>query len=378
MMLAACGPSGGGPGGPGQAAGNSVVALTVDVTQPSVRQLAGELETSGTVYAWQEVAVGAEVSGYRLSEVLVDVGDRVAKDQVLARLDDTLLKEALRQAEATVAEYRATLDQARAQAKRGNALRETGLMSAQDVETLNTSVTTSATRLNSAESQLETAKQRLLYATVRAPDSGVISERDATPGQIPIAGATLFKLIRQSRVEWRADIPAGDLTKVKRGMKASITRADGSVVSGAVRTVSPGLDPNTQRGTAYVDFQLDSLVRPGMYVTGRLELGKAQTVTVPLAAVSVRDGFNYVFVLEEGNKLRQQRVQVGRLLTDAMEITGGLERDATIVASGTSFVRDGDVVQIAQATAQSVASSSQSSTPSVVQSPASSATAARK
>lgn len=346
---------------------NATPALTVEVTAPDGGGTVQVLDTSGGLFAWQEVAVGADVSGYRVSEVFVDVGDSVQKGQVLAKLDDALLRQSVLQAQAAVEEAKATLEQTQAAARRGEALQKSGLISKQDLETLNTNAATATARLNSATAQLQAANQKLDYATIHAPDGGVISERSVAPGQIANAGANLFKLIRQSRVEWRAEIPASELGKVRRGMTASITRADGTKATGVVRTVSPGLDTNTQRGLAYVDLKLEPLVRPGMYVTGAIHLARAKTLTVPLAAVSVRDGFSYVFVLQPDRTVRQQRVTVGQLLNDTIEVRDGLSSDDRIVATGAGFLHDGDVVRLGSgaATASTQTSSSSAKAPAI-------------
>lgn len=350
LALSACGQSnsnipatGGGMGaGPQQQS-----ALTVEVAQPSNDYSAQVLDTAGGIFAWQEVAVGAEVSGYRVSEVLVDVGDTVTAGAVLARLDDTLLREALNQAQATVAVAKAALEQAKANAQRGNALQQPGVISKQDAELLNTSAATASAQLLNAESLLQTARQRLEYAVIRAPDAGVISARNIVPGQLANSGTALFNVIRQSRVEWRAEIPANAIASIRRGLTATVKRADGSLAKGTVRTVSPGIDANTQRGIAYIDLKLESQVRPGMYVTGSIQLGNSSALTVPLTAVNVRDGFSYVFIYQPNNIVKQQRVQTGRLLNERIEITEGLTADQKVVISGVGFLRDGDAVRVA-------------------------------
>jgi RND family efflux transporter MFP subunit len=255
------------------------------------------------------------------------------------------------------------MEQAQASARRGNALQQPGVISKQDAEQLNTVAATATAQLTNAESLLQSARQRLEYASIKASDSGVISARNATPGQIASAGATLFSLIRDNRIEWRAEVPAYDIGQVKRGMTARIKRPDGSYATGTVRTVSPGLDPNTQRGTAYVDLKLEPQVRPGMYLTGAIELAKANSLRVPLAAVTVRDGFSYVFVLQPDNLVRQQRVNVARLLSDSVELSEGITAEDRIVASGVGLLRDGDRVSLVTATDSSTQAASAKITP---------------
>lgn len=366
IALSACGQSSSGPsaaagnGGMGAGGPRQQATLTVAVTQPKQTKSAEVLDTAGGLFAWQDVAIGSEVSGYRVSEVLVDVGEVVKKGQVLARLDETLLRESFNQAQAAVNVARATMEQAQATARRGNALQQPGVISKQEAEQLNTAAATATAQLANAESQLEAAKQRLQYTSIKSPDNGVISSRAVSPGQIANAGTTLFSLIRDSRIEWRAEVPASEIGKVRRGMSASIKRADGSLATGKVRTVSPGLDANTQRGTAYVDLQLEPQVRPGMYVTGFIELAKSDSLTVPLAAVTVRDGFSYVFVLQPDNSVRQQRVSVNRLLSDSVELKDGITAEDRIVASGAGLLRDGDVVQLADSGTQKPADTANS------------------
>lgn len=338
-------------GSAGMGAGGNAAALTVDLATAAVSNSPQVLDTAGGLFAWQEVAIGAEVSGYRVAEVLVDVGDTVTKGQVLARLDSTLLKQAYDQAQAAVAVAKATMEQAQASARRGNSLQQTGLISKQDAEQLNTTAATTAAQLQNAESQLQSAKQRLEYADIKATDPGVISARNVAPGQIPTAGTALFMLIRDSRVEWRAEIPAASIGKVKRGMRAYIKRVDGTLAMGTVRTVSPGIDASSQRGAAYVDLKLEPQIKPGMYVSGSIELAQTKTLSVPLSAVTVRDGFSYVFVLQPNGTVRQQRVTVGRLLSDRVELQDGIAAGDRIASSGVGLLRDGDRVRVANADA---------------------------
>lgn len=317
--------------------------------------MARSLDTSGGLFAWQEVAVGAELSGYRVSEVFVDVGDAVQKGQLLAKIDDVLARESLAQAAANVAAARATLQQTKAAAQRAKSLQQSGVLSRQDMEQLDTAAATATAQLAGVESQHQAARQRLEYTSILAPDAGVISTRAVVPGQIANTGTTLFTLIRQGRVEWRAEVPAANLAQVRRGSFATVQRPDGSRATGAVRTVSPGIDANTQRGTAYVDLKLESAIRPGMYVTGAIKLAEAKILTVPLSALSVRDGFSYVFVVNEDKTVQQRRITAGSFIKDRVEIRSGVTPEELIVASGAGFLHDGDTVQVVASNATSAA-----------------------
>ncbi|KPK04096.1 MAG: hypothetical protein AMJ64_14415, partial [Betaproteobacteria bacterium SG8_39] len=134
---------------------------------------------------------------------------------------------------------------------------------------------------------------------------------------------------------------------VHGGMAAAVNPiGDGPPVAGTVRTVSPGLDPATRRGIAYVDLPLTADLRPGMYVGGTLELGSSAAVVLPLSAVTTRDGSQYVFAVDEDRRVRELKVDVGTTVDDLIEITDGLPDDVQVVRSGGAFLRDGDLVDI--------------------------------
>lgn len=331
---------------PGTPAGPAV-ALTVKTTQAEPRDLTATIDTSGPLVAWQEVSIGSEVTGYRVQDVLVDVGDSVKKGQVLARLDRTILQADREQAQAQLAEAEATVKEAKANADRAAALLKRGAISAQEADQQMTTAATAVARVQSSRASLATAEQRLKYGEIIAPDDGVISARTVSPGQIATSGNDLFKLIRQRRVEWRAEIPEAQFGHVHKGMLAQVRRADGSLAKGRVRALSPNLDPNTHRGIAYVDLTLEPALSPGMYVTGSIELGSMKALTLPLDAVSVRDGFSYVFIVGPDAVVKQKRVTVGRVMPDAIEISEGISATENVVAAGSGFLHDGDHVAVA-------------------------------
>jgi RND family efflux transporter MFP subunit len=170
-------------------------------------------------------------------------------------------------------------------------------------------------------------------------------------------GQELFRLIRGSRLEWRAEVSAADLAKLKPGMVATLTTPSGMRVQGRVRMVAPTVDPQTLNGLVYVDLpisQTGDTVRAGTFARGEFELGRASALTLPQSAVLLRDGFAYVFRLEERNKVAQTKVTVGRRVGDQIEISDGIAPEARVVASGAGFLADGDSVRVVDAPATAV------------------------
>jgi HlyD family secretion protein len=197
---------------------------------------------------------------------------------------------------------------------------------------------------------------RLAQTQVVAPDAGIISARQATVGAVLPAGQELFRLIRQGRLEWRAEVPSADLARVKPGMPASIAAVSGAApVVGKVRMVAPTVDPATRNGIVYVDLGATTEVKAGMYARGEFDVGASEALTLPQGAVVLRDGFSYVLMVGADSKVTQAKVGVGRRVGDRIEITSGLRADAKVVAAGGGFLSDGDTVRVVAAPAPKTA-----------------------
>ena len=330
-------------------------ALTVTGTQAQTQALPIKLTANGNIAAWQEASVGAEIGGLRLAEVLVNVGDTVQRGQVLARFATDAVQADLAQARAVVAEASASAQEATANADRVRALLNTGVFSGQQSSQYLTAEQTAKARVESAKAVMAAQLLRLQNTEVRASDSGLISARLATVGAVVGAGSELFKLIRQGRLEWRAEVGANDLYRLPVGAAVSVAAASGSPVTGRVRTVAPTVDPQTRSGLVYVDLpsgpSRQAGLKAGMFASGEFELGSSPALTVPQQAVVVRDGFSYVFRLNADQRVSQLKVQTGRRVGERVELLDGVGAESSLVASGAGFLNDGDLVKVAPAAA---------------------------
>lgn len=337
---------------PGTAAATAAKpALTVTTTQARQDEWPITLGANGNVAAWQEAVVGAELSGMRLTEVLVNVGDRVRRGQVLARLSTDTVQAELAQTRAALAEARAALAEAQANAERARQLQTTGAISAQQINQYLTAEQTARARVEAQAARTQADELRLSQTRIVAPDDGIISGRVATVGSIVQPGSELFRLIRGGRLEWRAEVPAADIGRIQPGMTAVLLHADGSREQARVRMVAPTVDPQTRNGIVYVDLAAGTAARAGMFARGEIELGRARALTLPQSAVVLRDGFSYAFRVGPDSRIAQIKLDTGRRQGDRIEITGGLTPDAPVVAAGGGFLADGDLVRVVQAPA---------------------------
>ncbi|MBU3672258.1 MAG: efflux RND transporter periplasmic adaptor subunit [Sinobacteraceae bacterium] len=336
--LAACGGSGK-PAAP-------VSSLTVTVTQPQRQTVEREIAASGSVAAWQEMSLGVELTGIRVANVLVEPGARVSAGQPLLELDRRTLDVQARQAEANLAQAKASAELAIAQATRGETLLERNLISTNDYEVLRANRAKAEAQRTSAEAERDNARLRLGFATLRAPDSGIVSARNVQPGQIVASGAELLRLIRRGRLEWRAEVAETDLPRIKIGDRVGLRGPGGAAVEGRIRAVSPAINPQTRTALVYADLTEPGALRAGMFAEGRLRVGQAEVTVVPRESVVFRDGFPYVFTVGEGGVVGQRRIDAGASYGDRIEVRSGLTLNDRIVVRGAGFLGDGDIVKV--------------------------------
>jgi RND family efflux transporter MFP subunit len=310
-------------------------ALTVTTAIAAVVAWPQTLEASGAVTAWQEAIIGSEVSGQRLTQVNVNVGDQVKKGEVLARFNpDTL--------QAEQAQAQAAWRQAESDHKRAESLKGSGAISAQQIETY---ANQAATDL----AQLQEKNVELRYATVTAPEDGAISSRTATLGAIGTTGGELFRLIVDNRLEWRGELDAAQMAQARQGQDVALALSDGTAARARIRQLSPALDQNTRLGIAYADILPGSHARAGMYANGTVMMETKNALTVPASAVIIRDGHAYVFTLDDAAqpKVAMRQVTTGRTRGDGIEIFSGLKNHERVAVQGAGFLNDGDTVRVA-------------------------------
>lgn len=324
-------------------------ALTVSTALPVLTQLPITLAANGNIMAWQEAIVGSESNGLRLTEVRVNVGDTVRKGQVLATFAAEGIKADVAQANASLSEALANAAEAVANAKRARTLESTGALSAQQINQYLTAEQTAKARVTASRAMLAAQTLRLRHTRLLAPDSGIISARNATVGAVVAGGTELFRLIRQGRLEWRAEVTAAELSRVRPNQVVRVKLGNGSVLTGRVRVVGPTVDPQTRAALVYVDLPRgagkNSPAKAGMFAEGEFDMGLSTALTVPQQAVVLRDGFSYVFRLNRDSRVSQVKVRTGRRLGDQVEILAGITPQTLLVVNGAGFLNDGDLVR---------------------------------
>ena len=328
------------------AAPASKASLSVTAVSPSSGAMALRLNANGSVAAWQEASIGAEVNGLKLVDVRVNVGDVVRKGQLLATFSAETVQADMLAAQAALAEAEAGSAAASADAQRAASLKDTGALSVQQIAQFNTQEATAKARVQAAKAQLAGVQVRLKNTQLTAPDHGIISARNATVGSVVGAGAELFRMVRQGRLEWRAEVTSSEIGKLRPGALAVVTAASGAQVNGKLRVIAPTVDPQTRNALVYVDLPQHPDIKAGMFARGEFALGNQTALTLPQQALVLRDGFTYAMRIEANNKVSQVKLQTGKRSGDAVEILSGAKAGEKFVASGAAFLADGDTVRV--------------------------------
>jgi len=324
-------------------------AQIVTATRPVRSDWSRGLTAKGSIGAWQEMSVGSELGGLRVAEVRVDVGDHVRRGQVLARFASDALSAELQRRQAAQDEAHATLIEAHSAAEGARQLANSGVLSGQQSMQYITAERTAQARAKAAEAAVRVEQVSVQQTDVVAPDDGIVLSRGVTVGAVPGVGQELFKLQRQGRLEWRAEVGADDLAHVAPGQVVELVATNGVAVHATVRLVAPAVDTATRTALVYADIPATPGLRPGIFATGRFILGEQPAITVPQDAVVARDGFTYVFVIGSDGHVTQTAVTTGRRQGDRIELVSGVGPEALVAQQGAGFLGDRDAVHVATA-----------------------------
>jgi RND family efflux transporter MFP subunit len=295
---------------------------------------------------WHEAIVASEIDGLRVTDVLVDVGSVVSKGQPLAILADDSLRAELRSAEAALASAEVELGKARTKADRARKVERSGALSDEKINEYLIAEEAAVAGVEAAQASLQSRKIRLAQATIAAPDDGLITSRSIQLGAVVSSGTELFRLIRQQRVEWQAELSARYLPRVREGLAATLAGPDRDRIDGTVRLVNPTVSTDTGRAIAYIALPPQVRLPVGLYVTGQIELEKSSALTVPDTAVVLRDGIAYLFTVDANKRVSRIRVETGRRNDREVEILSGLDPSAEVVTTGGGFLSDKAVVRV--------------------------------
>lgn len=319
-------------------------AVTVVAVAPQAIQ--GALAASGDLVPLQEAAVLPEVTGYRVSEVLVDVGQYVKKGQVLARLDRALIESQLAQAEANAAQAEAQAVQAEDQASRVQGLDASGVLSEEQIRQRRFQAKAARATAKAQAAALRDVRTRAAMLDVASPVAGLVLEKTVRPGdQAQAGGSPWFRLAKDGVIELQAQMSEDDLARIRPGQHAQVTLPSGATVDGRVRLISPQIDPQSKLGYVRITWPVRADVRAGGF--GRAVFGDVAGTALAVPETAVRYDADGASVMAVGADDRVKRVPVktGMRGSGLVQLTEGPPAGTRVVASAASFLLDGDRVR---------------------------------
>lgn len=324
--------------------------LSVTVVQPRMEQWQQLLQVSGGIFPWQEAIVASEIGGLAVTSIVVDVGSVVKKGDELLQLSDASVKASVALQRANVARAKAGLALAKANGDRARSVKDSGALSEQQITQYVLQEESAQAEWLAAQASLTLEEVRLRQTRIVAADDGVIVARTASLGAVVQVGSELFRLVRQGRLEWRAEVTATQGMQLKPGQQARLTLSSGETLQAALRQIAPTQDATTRKGVAYFDIPKESPGRAGMFAQGEIQLGEERVMTVPLTSIVMSDGFAYIFELSGKDRVIRRKVTLSQSQGDRMAIRSGLEDKAKVVVTGGAFLKDGDRVLVLEAT----------------------------
>ena len=325
------------------------LSATYDIV--SSRPIEGSISASGLLVPREEAAVTTELSGYRVSDVLVDQGAVVTKGQPLARLDDTLLKAQIAQSEAALAAQEASVARAESEAQRVAGLDNQGVLAQEQIDARRIAARSARAQLLSVKAQLADLQVREGLMVVRAPVSGRILARTVRPGDIASTTLIMFRMARDGQVEVNAETPENRLGDIHPGQSAEVELADGRKVTGVIRLISPELDATTRLGHVRVTLPVRDDIRAGGFAHVSFASKTVNTLTAPEAAVHYDADGASVLVINDQNRVHKLLVKTGDRSGGFVTLTDGPPQGARVVLGGSAFLLDGDRVTPVAATA---------------------------
>ena len=378
LMVTACGKK---PGAAASAALNQAAiadgagARAVSVTEVVLRPMAGSLAASGLLVPREEFAVGAEIAGYRVADVLVEEGATVRQGQLLARLDPGLLQAKISQASAGVVQAQAKARQSRKEAARVKGLDGTGILSDEQIDSRRAQAAGAEAAVQVSQAQLSDLHAQQRRMEIRAPVAGRVLERTVRPGDIANMSQPMFRIAKGGLIELDAEVPEQVLASIGKGEAAAVELPSGEQLTGTARRISPRVDPQTKLGRVRVELPLDAALRAGGYASVVFSRATAPVPAVPEKAVQFEASGPLVIVIGADNRARRLAVKTGARDDGYVALEQGPPVGTRVALGGGAFLLDGDRVDPVAASAAVPASASTSTPPAPVASTAAVATA---
>jgi RND family efflux transporter MFP subunit len=304
---------------------------------------------TGQIQAEKEVALAFRISG-RIIERLVDVGDRVKPDQVVAKLDPQNELNSLRSTRASLAAAKARLEQDSNHFERQQTLLQQGWTTRANFDQAQQALRTAQAMVDDAKAQVEIAEDRVGYTQLAAGLTGTITRRAAESGEVVQAGQMVFTVARETGWDAVFDVPAQILRTAPGDADVIIALTDDPNVTtkGRVRQVDPQADPVTRTFKVRVSVNdPPAAMRLGATVSGRMEVDHGHGISLPASALTSTNKKPAVWVVDPDNMtVTLKPVEIVRFDPGTVVLSGGLDGGEIVVTAGVQALHPGQKVRL--------------------------------
>jgi RND family efflux transporter MFP subunit len=292
-----------------------------------------ERRFDGTVEAVHQSTVSAQVAG-RIEEIYFDVDDYVAQGDVLLRFRNPEQRAGLERAEANMKEARALEAQAKAELQRIRSVFERKLVSQSAMDKAEAEYKAAAARLQAAEAAVMQAQEKLEHTLVRAPYSGIVTERHVELGETATVGQALMSGISLEKLRITSLIPQAYIEAVRkhRSARVYLPDLDAEPVTAEEVTVFPYAESGSHSFRIRVTLPegIDGLY-PGMVLKVAFQVGETEELQVPVEAVVERSELTALYVVDEEGGIEFRQVRLGERRGQRLAILAGLSPGERIV-----------------------------------------------
>lgn len=307
-------------------AGFAAAATPLATAPVELRDVTRTYPAEGVIEAVRQSTVAAQTQG-RIVALNVDVGDRVRRGDVIARIDPREATQVVASAEAQVAQAEAALANARVNHARTKQLVAQKFVSEAALDKAETDFAAAQAQVAAARASASQARTGRGYTVIAAPFAGVVATRHVELGEMAQPGKPLVTLFDPQDLRAVVTVPQARLAEMRRPIEASIELAAlGERVSARAVTVLPAADARTHTTQVRLDLP-DALagVYPGMFARGYFTLGSAKKLVVPASAVVRRSEVTGAYVVLESGAIRFRQLRVGEAIPDVgVEVLAGL------------------------------------------------------
>jgi HlyD family secretion protein len=340
------------------AAANKAPLARVTVIRAVPSQIASAVSITGIISARNDLPIGPEGEGGRITAVLVEVGQQVRRGQTLARVEPGMAESQVAAATAALEDARASAAAAQAELARAERARDS--FSVEELERRRTAANTAAAHVSLSTAQAQQARTSWGRTHVVAPSNGIVLTRNAEVGQIASGGTALFHIAQDGEIEMRGQVAEQEMPRLQIGQPVEVyVTGVATPYVGKVWQLGAVIDAQSRQGSVRVALPgSDHNLRPGAFARATVRSGSSLGVLVPQTALLSDAGSNYVLVIDRASRVQRRTVSVAGARAEGLLISSGLQENDRIVAIAGAFLRDGETVTTVDVADNSLAGTS--------------------